>query len=106
VSYVYRKCKGCAVSSWVDERKSDRNEIACSCGDADWIRPVELTRKWAGLIIPDKGWTSENGGRGHYCSQLEDKPSTKKSPHAFVQSAREMKEKLAERGFKVTRDGY
>jgi hypothetical protein len=107
-TFVYRICNACKIGSVVPDDESIQQRHKCKeCGKVgQWEQKAKEARKHAGIIIPDSGWSTENGGRGHYFSQLEDKPSTKRSAHAFCQSAGEFKRKLAERDLKVTRDGY
>lgn len=52
----------------------------------------------------DSGWENENGGRGRYISQLQDKPGPEGSdPDAYCRSQGEIIEKAKRRGKKATR---
>jgi hypothetical protein len=112
-TFVFRRCLSCNIGSVIPDGERDQKKHAC--------KECKAVGKWderaydphsrralpgIAISIPDSGWSRENGGHGHYFSQLEDKPSTRRSAHAFCSSAREMKEKFARRGQKVTRDGF
>lgn len=52
------------------------------------------------ISCPDSGWELENGGRGHYSSQLQRKPGPEGSdPNAFVRSRGELIEKATRMGY-------
>lgn len=112
-TFVFRRCLACRVGSVIPDNERLQGEHACkeclSVGKWDgsvYDAHYRKANSGINIIIPDSGWSRENGGKGHYFSQLEDKPSAKRSPHAFCQSSYEMKEKFASRGHRVTRDGF
>ena len=106
-TYVARRCQSCQEVQVIPERESLQMQTVCKkCGKIDWQQPPAISRNHPGIIIPDSKWSSENGGKGHYCTFLEANQSGKRSEYAYVQSAGEMKRKLAEHGMRATRDGF
>ena len=112
-TFVFRRCLSCNIGSVIPDGEHEQKKHKCkeclAIGKWDERAYDSHSRRALpgfNIIIPDSKWSYENGGKGHYFSQLEDKPSTKRSPHAFCSSAREMKEKFAQREMKVTRDGF
>ena len=106
-TFVFRRCLSCNIGSVIPDGEEIQASHKCKeCGKVGNWSSVHRLKGHRLIATTDYGWSWENSGKGHYVSQLEDGPSTKRSKHAFVNSTREMKEKFARRDMKVVRDGF
>ncbi len=103
------------------QRNMPRNDYTCTkCGDtaeqvhrmADKPEPCQRCGgavEWAAFIPavkppPDMFWENENGGKGHYISQLQRGPGVGECDReAFCRSQSEAIEKCKKRGLRVER---
>lgn len=97
------ECPACAHSEELHHgfAECDSVHLCPTCG-ADMHRVLTPT---AYKQAPDFTWAFENGGRGRYISQLQEKPmggSLTPDKEAFCRSRNELLDKAKRKGFKIS----
>ena len=94
--YDYQ-CQVCLSEHEQQHRMAEQPAPCPTCGSRDIIKVFRSIPK---AQIPDRGWESENNGRGRYIGQLAAR-ADKTDPGAFCRSRTEAIEKAKRQGWKT-----